>query len=332
MSALVDRPFIERWTRAAPRLAGLIQWLTWEVWTTERFQECGSKPSEYLQSGERVVNEWESLLTAAADSYSSELTAAPSPAWRISDFLRDRPEACVLVLDGCSLRELPRLLDLAHASRRPMMECACGRSAIPSTTEHFVNLRTGFAFPAIGPSQLVSRREWRELGIRYHYFQAPNESQHISEKPGSILLWHRFPDLRFMDSTASSAEFYDSIWDTLGLVWQRTVQALPSSRTVLVTSDHGYVFLGSGFSDRGLDGSDQPLKGKRYREFEPDEPLPAESPGLYVDSERRIAAVRGRCHNRPQAPSPSRSLFRHEGVSLMEVLTPWLVLGPAEAS
>jgi hypothetical protein len=331
MSGLVDRPHIERWTRPGPRLPGLIEWLTGEVWTAARFQASGSWPSGYLQSGERIVNEWESLLTAAADSYFAELTAVPSPARTISGFFRDQPEGCVLVLDGCSLRELPRLLELAYASRRPVVEFACGRSAIPSTTEHFVKDRLGCDFPAIGPSQLVSRREWRDLGIRCHYFREPNESQHISEESGPMLLWHRFPDLRFMDSTASSAEFYDSIWDALGLVWQRTVQALPPSRTVLVTSDHGYVFLGPGFSDRSLDGSDQPLNGKRYREFASDEPLPAESPGLHVNSGRRVAVIRGRCHNRPQAPSPSRSLFRHEGLSLMEVLTPWLVLGAVGA-
>jgi hypothetical protein len=273
------------------------------------------------------VNEKEALLGAAASSYLVELTAVPSPDRQVSRFLRDHPEGCVLVLDGCSLRELPRLLGLASSARRPVVECGCGRSAIPSTTEHFVKDRLGFGLPAIGPSQLVSRREWCDLGIQYHYFREPNESQHVSEGSSAKLLWHRFPDLRFMDSTASSAEFYDAIWDALALVWQRTVQALPSSRTVLITSDHGYVFLGPGLSDRSLDGSDKALNGKRFKEFTPDETLPAETPGLYVDADKRVAVVRGRCHNRPHASSPSRSLFRHEGISLMEVLTPWLVLG-----
>ena len=40
--------------------------------------------------------------------------------------------------------------------------------------------------------------------------------------------------------------------------------------------------------------------------------------------------IAGRVHNRPQAPSPSSSLYRHGGLSLMEMLTPWLVLGPKE--
>jgi hypothetical protein len=64
-----------------------------------------------------------------------------------------------------------------------------------------------------------------------------------------------------MDSTASDAGFYDGIWDSLEIVWRRTVQALPLSRHVLVTSDHGYIFLGTGLSDRNLDGKDRPLKG-----------------------------------------------------------------------
>lgn len=133
-----------------------------------------------------------------------------------------------------------------------------------------------------------------------------------------------------MDSTASGAQLYDGIWDSLELVWQRTVQNLPSSRHVLVTSDHGYVFLGPGLSDRNLDGKDRPLKGKRFRQFLEDEPLPEYDTDLFVDQERRLAVIKGRCHNRPQAPSSNQSLYRHEGISLMEVLTPWLVLGPVE--
>ncbi len=44
MTALVQPQFIERWTRPEPRLPGLVQWLTGDVWTAERFQECGANP------------------------------------------------------------------------------------------------------------------------------------------------------------------------------------------------------------------------------------------------------------------------------------------------
>ena len=331
MTSLLDRKSLDLWTKPGPRLPHVKRWLLGEVWTTARFKECGAVPAEYLKTGEKMVNEKEALLTAAADSYFRELVTAQAPARAIVEFFDKYPNSSVIILDGCSLRELPRLLELAQSSRRPVVECTCGRSAIPSTSEHFISDRLGLALPAVSPSELVSRHELRNHGIRYYFFQKPNEFQHISEESGSILLWHRFPDLRFMDSTASSAEMYDGIWDNLGMVWKNTVQALPATRSVLVTSDHGYVFFGAGLSDTNLEQVDRPLQGKRFRQFTDDESFPDEgTPGLFLDQPRRMAVLQGRCHNRPQAPSPSKSLYRHGGLSLMEVLSPWMVLGPME--
>jgi len=312
------------------RLPALEKWLLQEVWTMARFQENDMVPSQYLKSGEALVNEMECMLTATADSYFGELSARSVPSRTVADFFAHYREGCALILDGCSLREMPRLIELAGISRRPVIEASCSRSAIPSNTERFVGERLGLGLPVTAPSRLASRRELREKSIRFHFFQSPTDHQSISDEAGHVLIWHRFPDKRFMDSTASTAEFFDGIWDTLEIVWKKTVQALPSSRHVLVTSDHGYVYLGPGLSDRSLDGKDRALNGKRSREFAKEEPLPTEAPELFVDRERRLAAIRGRCHNRPQAPSPAQSVYRHEGISLMEVLTPWLILGPME--
>ena len=327
----LDRTALDLWTNPEPRLPRLKKWLLEEIWTLDRFKACGASPSEYLKTGEKMVNERETFFTAAADSYFRELAATSAPARSIVEFIEQRPSSSVVVLDGCSLRELPRLLELAQTSRRQVIECTCGRSAIPSSTEYFIRDRLGLNLPAMGPSELISRRELKDRGIHYYFFQKPNEFQQITEGTGSNLLWHRFPDLRFMDSTASSTEMYDGIWDTLGLVWKNTVSVLPASHFILVTSDHGYVFLGAGLSDTNLDQLDRPLHGKRFREFSEDESFPEEgAPGLFLDKARRLAVLQGRCHNRPQAPSPSKSLYRHGGLSLMEVLTPWLVLGPME--
>jgi hypothetical protein len=332
MSHWLDQKILDKLTAPQARLPYLEAWLLEEVWTMARLNDQDGKPSEYLRSGEALVNEMESLLTCTADSYFTELCATPVPLRSVAHFFSQYDKGCAVVLDGCSLREVPRLADLARLSRRPVIEISCSRSAIPSTTEHFIGDRLGLGLPAIGPSKLAPRRELKERGIRFHYFQSPNEHQAIPEEAEHILIWHRFPDRRYLDSTASTLEFYDSIWDTLELVWKRTVQVLPPSRPVLVTSDHGYVYLGSGLSDRSLDGKDRPLKGKRFREYSEEEPLPEESPEFFIDRERRLAVIKGRCHNHPQAPSPSQSLYRHEGISLMEVLTPWLILGPMEVN
>ena len=68
---------------------------------------------------------------------------------------------------------------------------------------------------------------------------------------------------------------------------------------------------------------DRPLDGKRFRAYRDDETLP------WVEPQRRLDVLTGRCHNRAQAPSASRSVYRHGGMTLMEMLPPWLVLEPA---
>lgn len=44
--------------------------------------------------------------------------------------------------------------------------------------------------------------------------------------------------------------------------------------------------------------------------------------------ERDVSQFSPVAHNRPQGPSASQSVYRHGGLSIMEMLTPWLVLGP----
>ena len=326
----LNRALLDTLTQPGFRLPGIIRWLMDEVWTMDRYSAVGQKPVDYLLQGERLVHHLEMVLTLAGDSIYDELASLPSDDWSIDAFLAKNVGASVVILDGCSMRELPKLVALAKASGRPVLKKEYGRAGVPSETETFIADRMGLGLPTICPNALPGRRELRERGIRAYWFRQPTERIMIEESPGSALLWTRFPDMRFMDTHASSADLFDSIWDMLDSVWKATVQALPESRPVLVTSDHGYIFLGTGLSDPGLNGVDTPLDGKRFREFSREEQLPARGRGLWVDPARRLAVVAGRVHNRPRAPSPSQSIYRHGGLSLMEMLTPWLVLGPKE--
>lgn len=325
----LSRALLDELTRPGFRLPGIAQWLLNEVWTMDRYLLTGQKPAEYLRQGEKLVHERETLLTLAGESLYDELAATPPASRSIRAFWDQHPGASVVILDGCSLRELPRLVELAGASGRPVLERSYGFAAVPSETEMFIAQRMGLGLPVLAPSELPGRRELREQGIRAYWMRQPNERIAIEDAEEAVLLWVRFPDMRFLDSHAATPELFDSIWDMLQTVWIRTVQALPSSKPVLVTSDHGYIFLGQGLSEPKLNGVDKPLDGKRFREFGPAETLPEKRPGLWVDPARRLAVVAGRVHNRPQAPSPSNSLYRHGGLSLMEMLTPWLVLGPS---
>ncbi|MDR4496270.1 MAG: hypothetical protein R3B74_18005 [Nitrospirales bacterium] len=330
--SILDARLLDALTKPGFRLPMLSEWLQREVWTMERYQEVGKNPKEYLLQGECLVHEREKLLTMAGESIYEELAAEPPEDRSIKRFLDQNPGGAIVILDGCSIRELPRLVELANSAARPVVEQGVGRAAVPSETEMFITNRMALGLPRISPNQLPGRRELQELGIRAYWFRHPTENIRIKDTPGSPLLWMRFPDMRFMDTHAASPELFDAIWDMLETVWKVTVQALPSNRPILVTSDHGYIFLSPNLSDPRLNKKqlDKLLNGKRYREFEPHEPLPVRTNGLWVDSGRGLAVLTGRIHNRPQAPSPSQSLYRHGGLSLMEMLTPWLILGPKE--
>lgn len=325
--ALISR-YLDRLTRPEPRLPGLSHWLLNEVWTKAAFEAAGCSPQAYLLHGERWMNAVETLMTAAGDRLYAELAEPPSERLEIGRFMNENRDAAVVVFDGCSLREIPRLIQLARDSGREVRSVRCGRAALPSDTEAFVGGRLGLGLPEIGPSRLTSRAELRERNVRYFYFGNPSGHHTIDESGGALLLWSRFPDQRYTDSTAVDETLYDALWDGLELVWQRTVQAVPPDRPVLVTSDHGYVFLGAGLSDPSLKDVDRPLEGKRFRVFGSDETPPAPRPGVWVDQRRGLAMIAGRCHNRPKAPSASRSVYRHGGLTLMEMLTPWVELEP----
>lgn len=326
MNAL-DSSLLLSLTAPRLRLPGLEIWLRNEVWNDAAFDRAGRSPKDYLLAGERLVNERESLLATTAPQVYSELTTVAVPDRTVSAFFANTPRSAAVIFDGCSLREVPRLLQLARASRRAVLEEGCGRAAVPSETIQFVADRLGLGLPALGPSQLASRHELRERNVRYYYF-AQSNSYHTIEDSAESLLWCRFPDQRYTDSTAVDEGLFDGAWDGFEQAWRNTVQAVPPDRTVLVTSDHGYVFLKSGFSDTRLKNLDRPLNGKRFRFYQENEALPERAPGLWLDESRRLAILAGRGHNRPQAPSASQSVYRHGGLTLMEMFTPWLVLGP----
>lgn len=328
MKAALDRALIEQLTKPGHRLPGLESWLLNEVWSQEAFAASGSSPKDYLMRGEKLVNERENALRISASSLFAELTAQPSEDRTVASFIANNPKSAVVILDGCSLRETPRLVDLAKASRRAVMERGCSRAAVPSETEYFISERLGLGLPRdIGPSQLTGRGELKQRNIRFYYFGQTSDHYTIRDGEESLLLWSRFPDQRYTDSTATDESMFDGIWDGLEQAWRRTVQAVPPDRKVLVTSDHGYIFLGSGLSDPGLKDVGRALEGKRYRFFGPTEQLPKAGDGLWVDPAQRLAVIAGRGHNRIQGPG-AQSVYRHGALTLMEMLTPWVVLGP----
>jgi len=110
-------------------------------------------------------------------------------------------------------------------------------------------------------------------------------------------------------------------------IWKNSVQAIPRGLPIVVTSDHGYIFLGASFETTRASEAPSLLGQSRFKEFALDEPIPQWNPDLQLLPERRVALLRGRMRTRPQGAN-SRKLYHHGGFSLMEVLVPWIELEP----
>src|SRR5207249_2513783 len=145
----------------------------------------GSSPASYLESGEKLVHEREVLLSATASSIFRELAVRPPETQTVASFFSRFEDGAAIVFDGCSLREMPRLLELATRSQRPVIEAGVSRAAVPSDTEYFVSDCLGLGLPRLGPSQLSSsRRELRSRNIGYYYFLKQNTTHQITHEGG----------------------------------------------------------------------------------------------------------------------------------------------------
>lgn len=165
---ILDRSSLDAWTVPGPRLPGVVQWLTDEVWTSDRFDSLRS-PAKYLESGEKLVHDREVLFSASAPSIFRELAAGPPESRTVAGFFSRFSDGAAVLFDGCSLRELPRLLELATRSRRPVIEVGASRAAVPSETDCFVSDCLGLGLPKLPSRQYRPRPQFLSRAIMDTY-------------------------------------------------------------------------------------------------------------------------------------------------------------------
>jgi len=313
----------DRLVKPGPRVPQLVDWLLTQVWTQDRFSRV--KPADYLNQGEVLVHHAEEIIATAAWRVYDELAAAAAGAASLM------PQAggttAFVIFDGLSLRELPVLLRLAAASRLRIVEPPrAAYAALPSDTNSFVEQR--LIGKRVPPSQLPQRAELKERAIKAFYLDDAISSQHIDASADEgLLVWSAFPDVTYRDSSARSERHYDTICSLFESAWKNTVMQVPRGRRIVITGDHGYVYFGAGMAATRTSAACDMLEQNRFKLFSKSEtvPDPESEKDIQVLPERRLAMLRGRLKNRPQGPSANMS-FRHGGLSLMEILVPWLVL------
>ena len=311
------------------RLPAIKSWLAGTVWTRERYTRLD--PEQFLRTGEAEVCRLEELISTGAHQVWDELHAdsqrAPSiRSWLGLDAPLPLPQSrAALVFDGLSLREIPLLLQLAESSGLTVKSVELVATCLPSETIHFVDDRV--IGTRIGPSQLRGRAELAQKNTEAFYFDQPN-SRYTLPVGKNLLLWSTYPDRLFADDSARTEALFATIHrDYLPTVWQCTAQAIPRGLPTVITSDHGYIFLGASLeANRSSDAMDI-LGQARFKEFPPEEHMPAWHTDLQLLPHSRCAMLRGRLRTRTSGTS-SRKLYQHGGFSLMEVLVPWIELEP----
>lgn len=328
--AAMTPTILDRLASGGPRLPRIGSWLFDEVWSADRYS--AKSPTEYLQAGEKLVNELEEVIAAAASRVYDELLIPPARERDLREFLTGQQPCAAVVFDGLSLREVPLVLHLASQSGLRVVEQGWSTSVVPSETIEFVaqRLRVG----AIAPSQLPSSAELRGMGVSAHHLDQVNQQRMLDPKSLAILLWSAFPDYRYKERDAKFVEMFENMHNMMMTAWQNSVQVITRQapgRRILVTSDHGYVFLGPGCSVPWDNNAIRPLTaylgGDRFARLS-EKPSPPEHRGLAVFADRGFAVLRGRVQTHPTGDA-ARRLYKHGGLSLMEMLVPWIVLESA---
>jgi hypothetical protein len=200
------------------------------------------------------------------------------------------------------------------------------QAAIPSETIDFINRELPCG--RIAPSQLQTRKELKEKGIVAIYSRDITQPLSAEYENSPLLVWSSFPDSTYKDSGAKFESHFENIHALFETAWMNIVQAIKGKNKIIITSDHGYIFFGTGMDFPRSSSEMKPLNtyfGNDRNvslDEKPDFPV---NDDLYIGESQKIAMVKGRVRTRSTGEA-ARKLYRHGGLSLMEMITPWIEL------
>jgi hypothetical protein len=318
---IMHQALFNKLTRPGPRLTWIIEWLLEEVWSPQRYQSLS--PVEFLRAGEEKINRFEMLAASTADRIYGELLSVPDPSKNLLGALCD-PDTAVVVFDGLSIREVPMILTLADKSGLPVSLIATSQSAIPSETMDFIERELPCGH--IAPSQLQTRKELKEKGIVMIYSKDITQPLSGEYDNSPLLVWSSFPDVTYKDSGARFESHFENIHTLFETAWMNIVQAIKGKQRIIITSDHGYIFFGTGMdfprSSSEMKGLNAYFGNERNVSLEekPDTPV---NDDIYISESQKVAMVKGRVRTKSTGDA-ARKLYKHGGLSLMEMITPWI--------
>jgi hypothetical protein len=294
---------------------------------------AGNAPSEVVRRDREIGVLDHFLATSGWDLWSSFGDVVERTSDRLVRWWKEPYSAkAVLILDGLSLRELPWLLQAAKERGFAVHEVGANASELPGETNEFARA-LGFG----SRSQLQNNGG----GLAHKLQPAHTECVDLPWKDCERLInstpnwvfWHHWPDAKLHDGSGAGQGLEPLTKDVAEQLssddFWAFVERLATGRRLVITSDHGYAATGYFPDADGEVGQflKQTFGSSRSKTGTGDTGPFVPPVALQINSPHgaHLLAV-GRRKWRSQGGYPT---LTHGGLSLLEVLSPWVELSQA---
>lgn len=293
--------------------------LTGAIWTRESFEAAHDLERQYLEAKEVLTSNLEHDLYEAYFELYSQLEG-PNPLKKRALDLLKQPSFTLLIFDALSLREMPALLHVIDEGRLSAT-VSFALAGVPSSTEAYC--RT--IFGVNNPKSLQSKGT--KLPFTFHFLQKPEDTDQLHHWRGDRhVIWARIPDSVFdfkdHDAVRYAEHIIKPVQSILGAVLTVGVP-----RPLVITSDHGYIWQGGDATWRITDDRERMLLADQFAHGRSTDKASSKlgEHTHHVWQSGSLAAARGRFGWGEHVRGATRR-YKHEGVSLMECMTPWIVI------
>ena len=308
-------------------------WVTMvdKVWEIMSAPIESTTPDLEVAGRDREVGKLDNALIASWELWNDFNTSVKKGASLTREIWRSEPSAkALLILDALSLREVPWILSEAKKRGYAVELKRATASELPSDTTQFAKALGFSQRSALAEGQTKKDRPLSEA--KTFSCDLPwSDCQNLIGSERNLVFWHHWPDSRVHDLKTPGDGFQRLTREsqeqlTSNAFWD-FIERLTTGRKLIITSDHGYAVPGL-FADVTEKDQANYLKknygSQRYRTVTQD--IANWAPPLEIElngQSGRSCFVLGRRKWKSAGGYPT---LAHGGLSLLEILTPFVVL------
>jgi hypothetical protein len=286
-------------------------------WVMDFWDAAGVAPAALNDHYEEREKSTRLLTWAVEQIYDEFLPEALLPqvhSSRVAELLA-RPRHALVLMDSLSLREACLLRHRLPGYGYEVTACDHAFSELPSTTEAFCTRHWGVAAPsAVNAADFV-----------YVRADAPPLDDLRRER---LVVWGTYPDWFWKRAHSGKTEHITpaEIYGKTETMLLGILKRIKGHDEIVISSDHGYLMLKAGMAWNTSQPSQDYLKnvmgGRSALVSDSKEARSLLDQGIIVVHGDRFL-VKGRY-------TADFGIYQHGGLSLMECLTPWLVVRPVK--